>query len=204
MERLHGEDLAAILRRQRRMRPVDVVDLDVAVHVARADLHFHAFAVRSDHRRVERLVAIGLGKCDVVLESSGNRAPGTVHDAKSAIALFFATTEQHPKRDHVVDLVETDALGFHLRMHRRMVFDPPGVFGSHSGLREFCCERSNDFFDVLFSFPARTAQLAFEFGSGIGVEHTKAEVFEFLLQPVHSQPVGELVQLRGGGASQLQ
>jgi len=27
MERLHGEDLAAILRRQRRMRPVDVVDL---------------------------------------------------------------------------------------------------------------------------------------------------------------------------------
>ena len=58
-----------------------------AVHLVGADLHLHALAVRADHGGVQRLVHVGLGQRDVVLEAPGHRLPVGVHDAERLVAL---------------------------------------------------------------------------------------------------------------------
>ena len=41
------------------------------MHFAGTNLHFHPLPARPDHGRVERLVHVGLGQRDVVLEAAG-------------------------------------------------------------------------------------------------------------------------------------
>jgi hypothetical protein len=62
-------------------------ELGHAVHVARADLHLHALAVGAEHRRVQRLVAVGLGQRDVVLEAPGDRGEHPVHHPEHRVAV---------------------------------------------------------------------------------------------------------------------
>ena len=56
------------------------------VHVPRADLDFDGYAVHSHQHRVQRLVAIGLGNGDVVLELAGHRRVEVVDGAQHPVA----------------------------------------------------------------------------------------------------------------------
>ena len=58
-----------------------------AVHLAGADLHFHAHRVLVDQRGVERAVAVGLGRRDIVLEAARDELPGRVQHAQRAVAV---------------------------------------------------------------------------------------------------------------------
>ena len=57
------------------------------VHLVGADLDLDALAPRTDDRRVERLVHVGLGQRDVVLEAPRHRRPLRVHDAERRVAV---------------------------------------------------------------------------------------------------------------------
>ena len=57
-----------------------------AMHVLRADLRFQRRAERAEQRRVQRLVAVGLGDGDIVLELAGNRLVQRVQNAERRIA----------------------------------------------------------------------------------------------------------------------
>ena len=56
------------------------------MHVLGADLHFDRHAVRSEQRRVQRLVAVDARDRDVVLEAPRHRPVQAVHQAERAIA----------------------------------------------------------------------------------------------------------------------
>src|SRR5688572_7272634 len=56
------------------------------VHVLGTDLHLDRHAVRTEQRRVQRLVAIRAGDGDVVLEPPGHRLVHAVYVAKRAVA----------------------------------------------------------------------------------------------------------------------
>jgi hypothetical protein len=50
-----------------------------------ADLDFERLAIERDGRGVERLVAVGLGYRDVIVELARNGAPQRVDDALSSV-----------------------------------------------------------------------------------------------------------------------
>ena len=57
-----------------------------AVHFLRADLHFKRLPCM-DHRGVQRLIQVGPGHGDVILEPAGHRTPHLVDHAQSRIAV---------------------------------------------------------------------------------------------------------------------
>ena len=56
------------------------------VHVGGADLHFDRGAVGAEQDRVQRLVAVGLGNGDVILELAGNRLVQAMQRTQRQIA----------------------------------------------------------------------------------------------------------------------
>src|SRR3990167_8104978 len=59
--------------------------LRLFVHLFRADLHFEDGAVVRDDRRVERLVAVWLGKRNEIFHALGKRSPQLMYDTERAI-----------------------------------------------------------------------------------------------------------------------
>src|SRR2546421_12951166 len=88
-----------------------------AVHVPRADLDLVQLPARTEYGRVERLVAVGLGTRDVVLDPLLQRRPGMVDDAEDVITVRD-TVHEHPHGQEVVDLFERLAALLHLLENR--------------------------------------------------------------------------------------
>ena len=84
-----------------------------AVHVVRADLHFQRRAERAEQRRVQRLVAVGLGDGDVVLELAGDGLVQLVQHAERRVAVGLVG-HQHAHAVDVEHLRERVALLAHL------------------------------------------------------------------------------------------
>ena len=102
--------------------------LGAAVHLARADLELDRAALRTHHRRVQRLVEVELGHGDVVLEPALHRTPQRVDRAQRAVAVLHRV-DDHPHADEVVDLVELLAPHDHLLVDRPVVLRPAGHLG---------------------------------------------------------------------------
>ncbi len=78
-----------------------------------------------DDRRVERLIAVGPGHGDEVLEPARDRRPGLMDDPERRIAVLHAAGD-HAQRDEVVDLIEqVDLLALELLMDRPEALDAP-------------------------------------------------------------------------------
>ena len=103
-----------------------------AMHLARANLHFHPLPARPDHRGVQRLVHVDLGQRDIVLESPRHRLPVGVHDAERLVT-FAHRLDDDPEGDQVVDLVEGQPFVLHLGVDRIEMLVAAGDFGVHAG-----------------------------------------------------------------------
>ena len=153
-----------------------------------ADLH--PLAVRTDYRGMQRLVAVGLGHGDIILEAARDRLPKGMDDAQRLVAVFDLS-QNNAEGDEVKDLLEFQVLGPHLPVDAvevlRPAADPPR---QPVGGQLFGDDRA-DFLNVLlplFFFP----------GDGVGellvflrVEVSQGEVFQFRLDAVDSQPAGD-------------
>ena len=164
-------------------------ELRVAVHVARADLHLHALAVGTDHRGVQALVAVGLGQRDVVLEAPRNGTPGAVHDAERRVDRVGRAVEDHAERDHVVDLVERETLGRHLRLDRREFLLAPRHLGDQPGLLQLRLERAEHLADVLRALLALRMELLLEIGGDLRAQRPEREIDQLASHPVDAEPV---------------
>lgn len=86
--------------------------LRVPVHARRADLHLHQPAAGQEHRVVQRLVAVLLGRGDVVLVVTPCGAPETMDGPHRGVAaLLVVAGDQQPHRQDVPWLLAPPRLG---------------------------------------------------------------------------------------------
>ncbi len=85
------------------------------MHLLGSDLHLNPAAVRSDHRRMQRLVHVRLRHGDIVLETAGNRLPGSMDDTEGTITVAHRLND-NPEGGQIVNLVKIDALPFHFEV----------------------------------------------------------------------------------------
>ena len=86
----------------------------VPVHLFGANLHFEWHAPLADHRRVQRLIAVGPRHRDEeVLDAARHGRPCLMDDAERGVAVLHAVGDD-AQRDEVVHLVELDALPLEL------------------------------------------------------------------------------------------
>ena len=84
-----------------------------AVHLIGADLYLKRTSVRSDQRRVQRLIHIRLGHRDIILETAGNRLIHLVDHTERRIAIL-QIIDKDPDRKQIIDLIDRLSLIDHL------------------------------------------------------------------------------------------
>ena len=76
---------------------------------------------------MERLVHIGFGQRDVILEASGDRLPIRMDDAQGLVT-FAQGRHDNPKCDQVINLVETEFLLLHFAVDGKEMLGAAGNF----------------------------------------------------------------------------
>ncbi len=165
--------------------------LGLVVHVEGADLDLDGARVRADHGGVQRLVAVGLGHGDVVLEAPGQRVPERVDGAERGVAVAHRD-RQDAQCDQVVDVGEVLALARHL------LVDGPEVLRASRDLvvrQSYALELAVEGLDgarrVLFSLCARVLHHAGDALVLLGLEVEEGQVLELPLDRRDAQAVGQ-------------
>ncbi len=102
--------------------------LGPTVHLVGADLDFDGLAVEADHRGVQRLVEVELGRVDVVLEPALHRWPDGVDRPQGGPAVLLRLDDD-PDADQVVEVVELLAPDHHLLVDAPQVLRSAGDLG---------------------------------------------------------------------------
>ena len=160
------------------------------VHFVGTDLHFDGVTVPlklDKHRRMQRLVQVGLGDGDVVLEAAGHRLPLCVNCAQHGVAVLYRI-DNHAHRRQVVYLVQRFVLFLHLAVNAVQVLDATvnikvfyacfGKFDAHLP------DKVVYYFVTFLLFEGDT------FGNTevcVGIEILKAQVFQLALDLRHTE-----------------
>ena len=165
-------------------------DLGRLVHLPGADLDLDRAPVGADHRGVQRLVHVGLGGGDVVLEAVGDRHVQAVHEAEGGVAVAHRLDEDAHGAE-VVDLLEGRSLGPHLVVDAVEVLRPAGDLRVDPGLGEVGLDRGLELLDVDLALLPFHRHLAADFVVLIRVEVLEAEVLELPADAGEAEPVGQ-------------
>ncbi len=165
-------------------------ELGRAVHLVGADLHLDAAVAGPDDRRVERLVHVGLGQGDVVLEAPGDGRPLRVHDAEGRVAVGHVLHE-HAEGDEVLHLLEVAAGLLHLAPDGVDVLDAALDVDGEAALDEHLAQALGDVVDVAVAVLGLLAHLARQLRVGVGVQVLEAQVLQLGLEPVDAEAAGE-------------
>src|SRR5450631_892109 len=161
-----------------------------AVHLLGADLHLDRHAARSEQRRVQGLVAVDPRYRDVVLEASRHRFIEAVHQPQGSIA-GVGVVDDDAKTVHIDHFVERDALALHLFVDAVKVLFAPLHCAGDPGLFERSLEGFGDLRDEFLLIAPRALQLAFEHLVPVGVQRPKSQIFQFQLDRVQSEALGD-------------
>ena len=161
------------------------------VHLDRADLDLDGLAVGADHRGVERLVEVGLGRGDVVLEAAGHGVPQRVDGAERRVAVPHRLRDD-AQGDEVVDVREVPALAGHL------LVDGPEVLGAAGDLvvleadaLELVVQGLDGGLGVVLALGARVLDHAGNALVLLGLEPEEGQVLKLPLDGRDAQAVGE-------------
>ena len=144
---------------------------------------------------MERLVAVGLGVGDPVLEPFGDGLVDVgdqgVHLPAGGLLLGEGDVEHDADREQVVDLLEADLLVADLLVDRvdrlRPPEDPVRVAG---GVEQFA-QGPQEVGDVALALALGLVELAGDLPVGVGGLYLEAEVLELRLERVQPEAVGE-------------
>ena len=165
-------------------------ELGRLVHPLGAHLDLERLAVRSDDRRVQRLVAVGLRHRDVVLEAPGHRLPERVDHADRAVAVLVAADED-AHRGQVVDLVELLPAPRHLHEDGVEVLGAARDLGLDADLLQVAAEDRAGLGDEALAIGAPLVDHGLDLGVLARVERREREVLELPLDGVDAEAVGE-------------
>ena len=164
--------------------------LGLLVHVAGADLDLDAPLLGPDHRGMQRAVAVGLGRADIVLEAPRHHRIGAVHDAERPVALLLRVGDD-AKADDVGQLLEGELLALHLL--------PDGIgalFAARDGRAEPLLAQGGrqglgDPLDHAAGLIAQGIEPRHHGAVAVGVELGEGEVLEFRLEGLQADALGE-------------
>ena len=156
------------------------------VHLARANLHFHPLPARPDHRGMQRLVHVGLGQRDVILEAPRHRLPVRMHDAERFVT-FADRVNDDAKRDQIVNFFEAEPQLLHLRVNRKEMLGPAGDLGGHSAVGHAARQNLDDVGDIFFALFALRRDESLQRLIRAGIQITKRQVLELRFEPINTE-----------------
>ena len=158
-------------------------------HFAGTDLDLDRYAVHAEQRGVQRLVAVGLGYRDVVLEAAGQGLVQVVHGAQYAVTGVDLVDDDAEGVD-VHDFVERPALAAHFLVDAVEVL----LAARHLAFHAFASQAMEDrFFDLVDDFLAVAPSALDRCADALGAHRVhgfEAQVFELDAHAVHAQAVG--------------
>jgi len=134
------------------------------IHLPGPDLDFDPLADRPDDGRMQRLVHVGLGPTDVILELVVDGFPHGVDQAQGFVALG-KRVQDDAEGDEIIDLLEAEVLGLHLRIDAEKIFAAAQNLGLQVRFLQFAQEGAPDGVDILLAL-----------GPGLGNEKFDAGV----------------------------
>ena len=175
------------------------------VHLVGAHLDLDGLAVEADHRGVQGLVEVELGRVDVVLEPALDRRPDGVDRAQGGPAVLLRLDDD-PDAHQVVEVVELLAPDDHLLVDAPEVLRPPGHLGGHPRGGQPLPHGHQHPGQELVAQRGPAGHHLLDLGVALGVEGGEGQVLELPLDLLDAQPVGQRgVDVEGllGGAALL-
>lgn len=155
-----------------------------------AYLDFDGNALRADDGGVQRLVAVGLGQREVVLELAGHRLEGGVQRADGEVAALFVGHDD-AKAEEVEDLLEAQVLAAHFLVDGIEVLAPAADLGFYPPDDELAFDECADLVEEFVTRPERGFDGVREHGMAPRVAVLEGEVLEFAKEGVEPEPVGD-------------
>src|SRR5450830_1199338 len=159
-------------------------------HFPRADLDLDRHPVHTEQRGMQRLIAVGLGNGDVVLEAAWQGFVQIMYSAQHAVA-GIDLVDDDPERIHVHDLVKGPALAAHLLVDAVDVLLPAADLAFNLVDRQAMAQRLFDLVDDFLAVATGALDRLVDARRTHGVHGLEAEVFEFDTDGMHAQPVGD-------------
>ena len=165
-------------------------ELGVPVHLAGPDLDLERPVVLGGDHRVQRLVAVGLGPRNVVVELARDRRPDLVDDAEHRVALLHVV-DQHAEGPQVLDLGEGQPLGPHLVVDAVDVLGPASDLGGDTLGAQRLAQALDGGAHEILALDAPLLELTRDALVELGLEEAERQVLELPLELAQAQPVGQ-------------
>ena len=160
------------------------------MHLLGADLDLHRQAVRADQRGVQRLVAVRLRDCDVVLELSGNRLVKAVQGAERNVAGRNVCDDDAVAVD-IVHLGKRQVLLDHLAVRGIQVLRAPGDARIDPAVGELRLDRLKRFGDHLAPVAPGCTRRLVEHAVAQRVQVRERQFLQLVEQRVEAEAVGD-------------
>ena len=163
------------------------------VHVPGLDLHFQRMSAVAQHRGVQRLVHVLLGRGNVVVELAGNWTPHPVRDAEGGVAIGNLV-DDYAEGVQVVDVAKLLALG---RIFLDLVVYGVDALGTAAHIRvetifrQLGLEVIGDFIHVGFALRSPCGQHPGNLTVSGLVQVPEGQVVKLPLQLPDPEPVGQ-------------
>ena len=158
-------------------------------HFAGADLDLDRHPVHAEQRGMQRLVAVGLGNGDVVLEAPGQRLVQVVYGAEHAIA-GIDLVDDDPERVDIHDLVEGPTLAAHLLVDAVEVFLAAADFALDAVDSQAVTQGFLDLVDDFLAIAPGALDRLVDPRGAHRVHGLEAQVLELDAHGMHAQAVG--------------
>ncbi len=179
--------------------------LGPVVHLRGADLDLDRLAVQPDHRGVQRLVHVELGRVDVVLEAPVHRSPDGVDGTQRRPAVLLGL-DDHADGHEVVDVVELLAPHDHLLVDGPQVLGAPGDVGHHAHVLHALAHVHEHPLEILLPLRGPSRHHLLDLGVALRVQRGEREVLQLPAHLLHPEAVCQRrVDVEGllGGAALL-
>ena len=160
------------------------------VHLFGADLHFKGDALPADDHRVQRLVPVGLGRADVVLEPPGHR-PVQVVDKAQHIVAVGQLIHDDPHGADVVQFRKVQILGVHLAVNTVNMLDPGLDLTLDAHAFQLFLDPGLHPLQKVLILLALVLHLVHDLFVAHWVQVFDADIFQLRLDVLDAQPVGQ-------------
>ena len=159
------------------------------VHLVGPDLDLKWLSGAADQRGVQRLVHVGLGHGDIVLEPSGNRLVHLVDHAQGRVAVLYRL-HHDAHRKQIVDLVHRLVLVHHFLINAEEVLDPAAYRGLDIRLLHMPLDFRDDFLDKGLSGVHPQVDLLHQVKIHVRLQKPQRQIIQLDLDLGNTQTVG--------------